>query len=185
MIDVGSLSKGMYIKYEGEIYRVIDVNKHFRARGSGLIRTKLKNLSTGLVREVNFNSGEKVEEAEVNFRKATYIYNDGEMYYFMDSETFEQYGIPEYEIEEEKNYLVENTEVDLIMHNGKPIGIQLPTSVVLEVVETEPGFKGDTVSGGGKPAVLETGLKITVPFFVEAGQKVRVDTRTGEYIERA
>lgn len=185
MIDVGALSKGMYIKYDGEIYRVVDVNKHFRARGSGLIRTKLKNLSTGLIREVNFNSGEKVEEAEVSFRKATYIYNDGEMYYFMDNETFEQYGIPAHEIEDEKNYLVENTEVDLIMHDGKPIGIQLPTSVVLEVVETEPGFKGDTVSGGGKPAVLETGLKITVPFFVEVGQKVRVDTRTGEYIERA
>ncbi|SHH52833.1 elongation factor P [Thermosipho atlanticus] len=185
MVDVGSLSKGMYIKVEGEIYRVVDVNKHFRARGSGLIRTKLKSISTGLIREINFNSGEKVEEADITFKKASYIYNDGEMYYFMDNETFEQYGIPLHEIEEEKNYLVENTEVDLIMHDGKPIGIQLPTSVVLEVVETEPGFKGDTVSGGGKPAVLETGLKITVPFFVEVGQKVRVDTRTGKYIERA
>ncbi|QTA38404.1 elongation factor P [Thermosipho ferrireducens] len=185
MIDVGSLSKGMYIVYGGEIYRIVDVNKHFRARGSGLIRTKLKNVSTGLIREVNFNSGEKVEEAQITFRKAEYLYNDGSSYYFMDNETFEQYGIPEDEIGDDKYYLVENTEIDLIMHDGKPIGIQLPTSVVLEVTETEPGFKGDTVSGGGKPAILETGLKITVPFFVEVGDKVRVDTRTGDYIERA
>uniref|UniRef100_A0A7C4RXH2 Elongation factor P n=1 Tax=Fervidobacterium thailandense TaxID=1008305 RepID=A0A7C4RXH2_9BACT len=185
MIEVGDLEKGMYIKYEGEIYRVIDVNKHFRARGSGLIRTKLKNLMTGLIRDVNFASGEKVEEAELAFRKAEYLYNDGENFYFMDLQTYEQYSIPAEELEEEKYYLIENTPVDIIMHDEKPIGIQLPTTVVLEVVETEPNFKGDTVSGGGKPAVLQTGLRITVPFFVNVGDKIKVDTRTGEYIERA
>ncbi|ODN31038.1 elongation factor P [Fervidobacterium thailandense] len=185
MIEVGDLEKGMYIKYEGEIYRVIDVNKHFRARGSGLIRTKLKNLMTGLIRDVNFASGEKVEEAELAFRKAEYLYNDGENFYFMDLQTYEQYSIPAEELEEEKYYLIENTPVDIIMHDEKPIGIQLPTTVVLEVVETEPNFKGDTVSGGGKPAVLQTGLRITVPFFINVGDKIKVDTRTGEYIERA
>ncbi|MFN3691963.1 MAG: elongation factor P [Fervidobacterium sp.] len=185
MVEVGDLEKGMYIKYEGEIYRVIDVNKHFRARGSGLIRTKLKNLSTGLIREANFASGEKVEEAELSFRKAEYLYNDGENYYFMDLQTYEQYAIPESEVEESKYYLIENTQVDLVMNDEKPIGIQLPTTVVLEVVETEPNFKGDTVSGGGKPAVLQTGLKISVPFFINVGDKIKVDTRTGNYIERA
>ncbi|MFN6991543.1 MAG: elongation factor P [Fervidobacterium sp.] len=185
MVEVGDLEKGMYIKYEGEIYRVIDVNKHFRARGSGLIRTKLKNLSTGLIREANFSSGEKVEEAELSFRKAEYLYNDGENYYFMDLQTYEQYAIPESEVDESKYYLIENTQVDLVMHDEKPIGIQLPTTVVLEVVETEPNFKGDTVSGGGKPAVLQTGLKISVPFFINVGDKIKVDTRTGNYIERA
>lgn len=185
MVEVGDLEKGMYIKYEGEIYRVIDVNKHFRARGSGLVRTKLKNLATGLIRDVNFSSGEKVEQAELAFRKAEYLYNDGESYYFMDLQSYEQYAIPSHEIEEERYYLIENTQVDIIMHDEKPIGIQLPTAVVLEVVETEPNYKGDTVSGGGKPATLQTGLKITVPFFVNVGDKVKVDTRTGEYIERA
>ncbi|MCX7653227.1 MAG: elongation factor P [Fervidobacterium sp.] len=185
MIEVGDLEKGMYIKYEGDIYRVIDVNKHFRARGSGLIRTKLKNLSTGLIRDANFSSGEKVEEAELSFRKAEYLYNDGENYYFMDIQSYEQYAIPEVEVDEAKYYLIENTQVDLVMHDEKPIGIQLPTTVVLQVIETEPNFKGDTVSGGGKPAVLQTGLKITVPFFINVGDKIKVDTRTGEYIERA
>ncbi|MFN3328775.1 MAG: elongation factor P, partial [Fervidobacterium pennivorans] len=146
---------------------------------------KLKSLSTGLIRDVNFASGEKVEEAELSFRKAEYLYNDGENYYFMDLQTYEQYAIPESEVDEAKYYLVENTQVDLVMHDEKPIGIQLPTTVVLEVVETEPNFKGDTVSGGGKPAVLQTGLKISVPFFINVGDKIKVDTRTGEYIERA
>lgn len=185
MVEVGDLERGMYIKYEGEIYRVVDVNKHFRARGSGLIRTKLKNLSTGLIRDVNFASGEKVEEAELTFRKAEYLYNDGENFYFMDLQSYEQYSVPSSEIEDERMYLIENIQVDMIMHDDRPIGIQLPTTVVLEVVETEPNYKGDTVSGGGKPAILQTGLKITVPFFVNVGDKVKVDTRTGEYIERA
>lgn len=142
-------------------------------------------MSTGLIRDVNFASGEKVEEAELSFRKVEYLYNDGENYYFMDLQTYEQYAIPESEVDEAKYYLVENTQVDLVMHDEKPIGIQLPTTVVLEVVETEPNFKGDTVSGGGKPAVLQTGLKISVPFFINVGDKIKVDTRTGEYIERA
>ncbi len=185
MIEVGDLEKGMHIKYEGDIYRIVDVNKHFKARGSGLIRTKLKSLTTGLIREENFASGVKVEEAELSYRRAEYLYNDGESYYFMDLQTYEQYAIPSDEVEDQKYYLLENIQVDLLMHEEKPIGVQLPTTVTLEVVETEPNFKGDTVSGGGKPATLETGLKISVPFFIDVGDKIKVDTRTGEYIERA
>ncbi len=184
MIEVGSLKKGMFIVYEGEIYKVIEASKHFMGRGSGLIRTKLKNVKTGLIREVNFPSGEKVPEAELSFKKAQYLYNDGDHYYFMDLSDYEQYALPEEEIGDAKWYLTENLELDLIFFEGKPIGIELPNVVVLEVKETEPGYKGDTVSGGGKPATLETGLKITVPFFVEVGDKIKVDTRTGEYVER-
>ncbi|HPV63579.1 MAG TPA: elongation factor P, partial [Fervidobacterium sp.] len=103
----------------------------------------------------------------------------------MDLQTYEQYAIPSDEVEDQKYYLLENIQVDLLMHEEKPIGVQLPTTVTLEVVETEPNFKGDTVSGGGKPATLETGLKISVPFFIDVGDKIKVDTRTGEYIERA
>ncbi len=185
MVEVGDLAKGMVIKYEGDLYRVIDVNKHFKGRGSGLIRTKLKSITTQLVRDLNFASGEKVEEAELSYRKAEYLYNDGENYYFMDLQTYEQYAMSEEEVGDAKYYLVENTQVDIMMYEEKPIGILLPTTVVLEVVETEPNFKGDTMSGGGKPAVLNTGLKTTVPFFVEVGDKIKVDTRTGEYVERA
>jgi len=184
MIEVGSLKKGMFIVYEGEIYKVIEASKHFMGRGSGLIRTKLKNVKTGLVREVNFPSGEKIPEAELSFKKAQYLYNDGDHYYFMDLSDYEQYALPEEEIGDAKWYLTENLELDLVFFEDKPIGIELPNVVVLEVKETEPGYKGDTVSGGGKPAVLETGLKVTVPFFVEVGDKIKVDTRTGEYIER-
>ncbi len=185
MIEVGDLAKGMVIKYEGDLYRIVDVNKHFKGRGSGLIRTKLKSITTQLVRDVNFASGEKVEEAELSYRKAEYLYNDGENYHFMDLQNYEQYAMVEEEVGDAKFYLIENTQVDILMYEEKPIGILLPTTVVLEVVETEPNFKGDTMSGGGKPAILNTGLKTTVPFFVEVGEKIKIDTRTGEYVERA
>ncbi|ACM23129.1 MULTISPECIES: elongation factor P [Thermotoga] len=185
MIEVGDLKKGMFIIYDGEIYRVLEASKHFMGRGSGLVRTKLKNVKTGLVREVNFPSGEKVPEAELSFRKAQYLYRDGDHYYFMTLDDYEQHALSEEEIGDAKYYLVENMEVDLVFHEGVPIGVELPTTVELTVVETEPSFKGDTVSGGGKPAVLETGLKITVPYFIETGDKIKVDTRTGEYVGRA
>ena len=185
MVEVGALRKGMHIVLDGEIYRVLEVSKHTMARGKGIVRTKLKNVKTGLVRDENFNSGSLVEEAVLETRNAQYLYNDGSTYYFMDLETYEQYGLSEEELGDVPLYLVENMEVMLQFYEGQPIGVVLPNAVVLEVVETEPAFKGDTVSGGGKPAVLETGLKITVPFFVEKGDKVKVDTRTGEYVERA
>lgn len=185
MVEVGSLRKGMYIVLNGEIYRVIDVSKHTMARGRGIVRTKLKNIKTGLVRDENFNSGTEVEEATLELRNAQYLYKDSDGYYFMDLETFEQYRLTEEEIGDAKFYLVDNLEVMLQFYEGQPIGVVLPNAVVLTVEDTEPAFKGDTVSGGGKPAVLETGLKITVPYFVEKGEKIKVDTRTGEYIERA
>ncbi|RKX49803.1 MAG: elongation factor P, partial [Thermotoga sp.] len=135
MIEVGSLKKGMFIVYEGEIYKVIEASKHFMGRGSGLIRTKLKNVKTGLVREVNFPSGEKIPEAELSFKKAQYLYNDGDHYYFMDLSDYEQYALPEEEIGDAKWYLTENLELDLVFFEDKPIGIELPNVVVLEVKE--------------------------------------------------
>lgn len=185
MIEVGDLKKGMYILWNNDIYRVIDVNKHFMGRGSGLVRTKLKSITTGYTIDQSFNSGEKVQEASLSLRKAQYLYKENDVYYFMTLDDYETHSLDEETVGDSKWYLVENMEVDLQFHDNKLLGILLPTSVVLEVKETEPGFKGDTVSGGSKPAVLETGLKINVPLFVEVGDKVRVDTRTGEYIERA
>jgi elongation factor P len=185
LIEVTDLRKGIVIMYEGEPYRVVDVNKHHMAMGRGLVRTKLKNVRTGLVRDVTFSSGDRVAEAELSFKKAQYLYNDGDHYYFMSLDDYEQVAFSEEEIGDAKWYLTENLEVDILMLDESPIGIQLPNVVVLKVVETEPGFKGDTVAGGGKPALLETGLRITVPFFVEKDELIKVDTRTGEYIERA
>lgn len=185
MLEVGDLKKGMCIVVDNVIYRVVDFNKHFTARGSGLIRTKLKDLKTGLVRDMNFNSGEKVEEADLSFRSAQYLYTDGDHYHFMVLDTYEQYALTEDEVGDARPYLTESMELSLMFFEDRPIGIQLPNVVTLKVVETEPSFKGDTVSGGGKPALLETGLKITVPYFVQPDEYIRVDTRTGEYVERA
>ncbi len=184
MVEVGDLKKNMFVIYDGEVYRVLEATKHFRARGSGQVRVKMKNVKTGYVRDVNFMSGEKLEEADVSFRKAQYLYNDGENYYFMTLDDYDQYPISTEVLGDAINYLVENMEVSLVFHGSTPIGVELPTTVVLEVVDTPPGYRGDTASGGGKPATLETGLKVTVPFFVEIGDKVRVDTRTGEYVEK-
>ncbi|MCD6102350.1 MAG: elongation factor P, partial [Thermotogaceae bacterium] len=153
--------------------------------GSGLIRTKLKDLKTGLVRDMNFNSGEKVEEAGLSFRPAQYLYTDGDHYHFMVLDTYEQYALTEEEVGDARLYLTEGMELNLVFFEDRPISIQLPNVVTLKVVKTEPSFKGDTVSGGGKPALLETGLKITVPYFVQPDEYIRVDTRTGEYVERA
>ncbi|MBO8166357.1 MAG: elongation factor P [Kosmotoga sp.] len=185
MLEVGDIRKGIALIVDNDIYIVLDVNKHFTGRGSGIIRTKMKNIKTGYVREFKFNSGEKVEEASLSLRHVQYLYNDGNLYYFMDLETYEQYALDKEVVGDAIYYMTENMELDLQFHDSTPIGVVLPNTVVLEVTDTAPSYKGDTVSGGGKPAVCETGLKITVPFFVENGQKVRVDTRTGEYIERA
>lgn len=185
MIEVGDLKKGMVIMVDGEPYRVVDVNKHHMAMGRGIIRTKLKSVKSGLVKDVNFSSGERVDEANLTFKEAQFLYSDGEHYHFMAMDDYEQYALTEEEIQDAKWYLIENLQVSIVFLEDKPIGIQLPNVVVLKITETEPTFKGDTVSGGGKPAVLETGLKITVPFFVESGEMVKVDTRTGEYVERA
>ncbi len=183
-VEVGDLKKNMFIVYEGEVYRVLEATKHFRARGSGQVRVKMKNVKTGYVREINFMSGEKVEEAEVSFRPAQYLYNDGDTYYFMTLDDYDQHPVSKDVLGDAVYYLTENMELSLIFHGSTPIGVELPTTVVLEVVDTPPGYKGDTASGGGKPATLETGLKVTVPFFVEVGDRVKVDTRTGEYVEK-
>jgi len=185
VIDVGGLKKGMVILFENELYRIIDVNKHFTGRGSGIIRTKMKNVLTGFSRENSFSSGEKVEEATLTLKPAEYLYRDGNHFYFMDTQNYEQFPLDEEAVGDATGFLKENMELSLLFHEERVIGIQLPTFVVLEVSETEPNFKGDTVSGSGKPAIMETGIRVTVPMFIKTGEKLKIDTRTGEYIERA
>jgi len=153
-------------------------------RGGAFVRTKLKNLRTGQVVENTFRSGEKLDEVRLESRQMQYLYFDGSSYIFMDTETYEQIPISSELIEGVKVFIKENDEVNVLFHDAEPLDINLPTYVILQVVETEPGIKGDTVSGATKPAKLETGLVVQVPLFINEGDMVKIDTRTGEYIER-
>jgi elongation factor P len=154
-------------------------------RGGAIVRTKLRNLESGSIVENSFRSGEKLERVVFDDKAAQYLYQDGENYVFMDLENYDQIYIHKDSLGSAASFLTDNLEVSLEMYEGKIMGIELPTSVELKVVETSPGFKGDTVSGSGKPATLETGLTLTVPMFIETGEVIVVDTRTGEYLERA
>ncbi|RKZ04778.1 MAG: elongation factor P [Candidatus Hydrothermota bacterium] len=175
---------GMAIKLDGEIYLVVDFQHIHMGRGGATIRTKLKNMRTGQVREISLRDTDTVEEVRVERRPAAFSYTTGDNYVFYDIETYEEHIFPEDQLKDILPYLKEGLEVTILNIDGSPLGIELPNSVVLEVVETDPGLKGDTASGGSKPAKLETGLVIQVPLFVQIGDKVRVDTRTGKYLER-
>jgi elongation factor P len=148
------------------------------------VRSKLKNVLTGKVVERTFNAGVKVETASVDKREMNYLYNDGSGYVFMDNQNYEQMSLPEEVVGEAKDYLLENQGAVVAVYEGNPIYVELPASVVLEITYTEPGLQGDRSSGGTKPATVETGLQIQVPLFIEQNVKVRVDTRTGEYLGR-
>src|SRR5690554_5766626 len=153
-------------------------------KGAAFVRTKLRNLKNGNIQEKTFRAGEKVPRAHVETRQMQYLYESGGEYTFMDNETYEQVSLPRERLEREVKFLKENMNVNLVIYKGETIGIQLPNTVELEVVETEPGIKGDTATGGSKPAKLETGLVVQVPFFINVGDVLRIDTRTGEYLER-
>ncbi len=186
MLEVTDIRKGVHIMLDGKIYKVVEFEMHKMGRGhSGVVRTRIKDVRTGLVQDKTFKSGERVEEVTLTLKEAQYLYKDENFAHFMLTDTYEQYSLPIGDLEESMLYMKENMELNLIFHDLEVIDILLPPSVVLEVIETDPGFKGDTVSGSGKPAILETGLKVTIPFFVEKGERVKVDTRTGDYIERA
>ncbi|RLD14337.1 MAG: elongation factor P [Caldiserica bacterium] len=184
MIDVNNLRPGVTFELDGQVYIVISFLHVKPGKGSAFVRTKIRNIETGTVIEKTFRAGEKVKEAFLEHKDVQYLYNDGSTFYFMDNKTFEQIEIPADFIEEEKYFLKEGMNLSMLFYKGRAIGVELPTYVELEVVETEPGHRGDTAQGGGKPAILETGLKVQVPFFIERGEVVKVDTRTGKYIER-
>lgn len=184
MIDVNDLRPGVTFELDGEVWIVISFLHVKPGKGSAFVRTKIRNIETGNVIERTFRAGEKVKEAYVERKEFQYMYNDGTTYYFMDNKSYEQIELPEEFIGDEKYYLKEGMNIQVLYYKDRAIGVELPNYVDLEVVETEPGFKGDTAQGGSKPAILETGLKIQVPLFIEKGEIIRVDTRTGEYLER-
>jgi elongation factor P len=185
MISSNDFRPGVTIEYDGQIYRVIEFLHVKPGKGAAFVRTKLKNVKTGAVKEQTFRAGEKVPRARIETREMQYLYNEGDMYTFMDTETYEQIQVPGNMLEYELNFLKENMNCYVVIYEGAAIGVELPNTVTLEVIETEPGIKGDTATGGSKPAKVETGYVVQVPFFVNAGDKLLIDTRSGEYISRA
>jgi len=177
--------KGLKIELSGEPFVIVDFQHVKPGKGGAFVRTKLKSLVRGNVLDKTFRSGEKVDVPDLEQRHVSFLYKDGSNYYFMDNNTYEQISMVEAQIGEAIWYLKENTEVDVLFHNKIPIDVELPLFLELKVVETDPGVKGNTASGGSKPAGLETGATIQVPLFINEGDMVRVNTKTGEYIERA
>jgi elongation factor P len=185
MISSNDFRPGVTIEYDGEIWRVVEFLHVKPGKGAAFVRTKLKNVKTGVVKEMTFRAGEKVPRARVETREMQYLYNDGEMYTFMDTETFEQINVPKAQLEYELQFLKENMNCFVVMYEGAAIGVELPNTVELEVVETDPGIRGDTATGGSKPAKLETGYVVQVPLFINVGDRLIIDTRSGEYVSRA
>ncbi len=184
MIDVNELRNGVTFELDGNLYKVIEYAHHKPGRGKATIRTKVRDLRTGSVLEKSFISGDKVQNVRLNYRQAQFLYEDSGLYYFMDNETFEQPALSPDNLGETIHYLTEGLEVKLTFYDTEPIDIELPTAVDLEVVEAEMAVKGDTATGANKSVTVQTGLKVTVPLFVEQGDTIRVDTRNGAYVTR-
>ncbi len=185
MISAGDLRPGMKIEMDGVPFVVTDYHWVKPGKGGAFNRTKLKNMRTGSIAERTFRTEEKVEPARLEERRAQFLYRSDDEYHFMDTETYEQFFLPEAQLGDARQYLKEEMVVTILSHRGSPLNVELPTFVELEVAETDPGVRGDTASGGSKPATLETGAVIQVPLFINVGDRLRVDTRSGTYIERA
>lgn len=185
MISVNDLRNGMTIEMDGTVYQVIEFLHVKPGKGAAFVRTKLKNILTGATIETTFRAGEKVEQANVDRREYQFLYADQGVWVFMNNETFEQIELTKEQVGNAPNFLLENMTVQIASWKGQVIGVDLPNTVELKVVETEPGFKGDTATGTYKPAKLETGYVVQVPLFVNTGDVIKVDTRTGEYLSRA
>ncbi|SUO87341.1 Elongation factor P [Trueperella pyogenes] len=179
------LKNGMVLKIDNQLWQVVEFQHVKPGKGPAFVRTKLRNVLSGKNVDKTMNAGVKVETATVDRRDMQYLYNDGEDYIFMDLETYEQLPVSAAVVGDAKNYMLENQNVIIAMHDGAVLFIELPSSVVLEITFTEPGLQGDRSNAGTKPATLETGFEIQVPLFIEQGTKVKVDTRTGEYLNRA
>ena len=184
MIAATQLKRGMTIKHNGELYRVFSFQHITPGNWRGMVQTKLKSLKTGAIIEHRFRSEDKVDQAYLETHEMEYLYTDGSDYFFMNTENFEQFHLPRELLDDAVPYMISNIKVQVQFHDGTPIGVELPTSVELKVVSTEPAMRGATVSNVNKPATMETGLVIQVPPFVNEGETIRVDTSEGKYLER-
>jgi elongation factor P len=184
MIDVNDLRKGVTFEYDGQIYKVLEYSHNKPGRGNATIRTKLRNLKTGSTVDRTFQSGDRVQDIRLDHHQVTYLYRDGDLFYFMDTETYEQPALTAKTLGDNVNYLKEGQAAKLTFYEDEAIEIELPTAVDLEIVESEAGVRGDTATGANKLVTTETGLKVQVPLFVNVGDVIKVDTRSGDYLTR-
>jgi elongation factor P len=185
MISVNDFRTGLTIEVDGGIWRVMDFQHVKPGKGAAFVRSKLRNLRTGSVQEKTFRAGEKVAKAQIENRKMQYLYANGDQHVFMDTDTYDQIELPANQIEYELKFLKENMEVYIMTFGTETLGVELPNTVELKVAETEPGIKGDTASGGSKPAIMETGLTVNVPFFINEGDVLIINTTDSSYVSRA
>lgn len=185
MVSVNDFRTGLTIELDGQLFSVVEFMHVKPGKGSAFVRSKLKNLRTGYTVERTFNAGEKVALARVEHKEMMFLYKSDDDYVFMDNSTYEQLTLSEKTIGDGVKYLKENMNVMIQMYNNESIGVNLPNTVELTVTQTEPGFKGDTATGGTKPATLETGVTVNVPLFIEEGDVLQIDTRSGEYLRRS
>ncbi|HXK11305.1 MAG TPA: elongation factor P [Vicinamibacteria bacterium] len=184
MIQATQLKKGMCIKHENDLYRIVSTQHITPGNWRGMVQTKIRNLKTGAISEHRFRSEDRVERAILDETEMEYLYADGDMYHFMNNETFEQVGLSSEILGEAVDYLIPNIKLAIEFYEGRPVGIELPLTVEMKIVETEPGIKGASVSNVGKPAKMETGLIVQVPAFINEGDVIRIDTATRSYVER-
>jgi elongation factor P len=185
MITASEFRNGATFELDGQIFQVVEFQHVKPGKGAAFVRTKLKNVITGSTVERTFNPTDKMDKAHIERKDMQYLYNDGDLFYFMDVETYEQLPLNQSTIGDALKFVKENMICKILSHNGNVFGIEPPTFVELEVTQTDPGFKGDTATGATKPATLETGATVKVPLFINQGDMIRIDTRTGEYLERA
>ncbi len=185
MITAGDFKKGITVEWDGGVWIIVDFQHVKPGKGAAFVRTKIKNVMTGAVVERSFNPTDKMPKAILETKEMQYLYNDGDLYYFMDLETYEQLPLNRSQGEDAIPYVKENTNVTVRFFKGNAFSVEAPNFVTLEVTDTEPGFKGDTASNTYKPATVETGYTLQVPLFINTGDMIRIDTRTGEYMERA
>jgi elongation factor P len=184
MISTSEMRKGVCIEIDGEIYRVLDFEHIKMGRGSAQVKLKVQNIRSGAIFDRGYQSGIKFPRVTLDYRTVQYLYHDDNLYTFMDTTTYDQMAMSATQLGDDVYYLKDGVQVQLLMYGDEPVAVEFPTSVEMTVAETEPGFKGDTATGGNKPATLETGMKILVPLFVKTGDVIKVDTRTGAYLER-
>lgn len=185
MISTGELKRGVAIELDGVLYNIMDWEHIKMGRGSAQIRMKLRDLRKGHTVEKTFQAGEKFTRARVDRHSMQFLYADGDFFHFMNTESYEQMALTQEQVGTAADFLIENGNADVLTYGTEPIGVELPTNVILTITRTDPGFKGDTATGGTKPATLETGKTINVPLFLNEGDKISVDTRTGDYLGRA
>jgi elongation factor P len=184
MVNPSDFRNGMTIEWEGELWVVLEFQQGQNARGDTFFRTKLRNVRSGSIIDQKFRDKDRFARARIEKVAMQYLYSDGDRHFFMDLESYDQLPLGDDQLGDSLKYLKESSSIAVLMYEGRPLGVELPTTVDLKVTHTSPGFKGDTAAGGGKPATVETGLILNVPFFVNEGDVIRVDTRTGAYVER-